>query len=96
MSRSYVVYLPEWHVLNIFSTADATVVCFGYMLVACYLLYSLKYGPIASANPWKRLRARVAHLFATPDRELRRDTIVTREAYDHSYLDQDPWCSSNG
>ncbi len=53
MPRRYAAYPPEWAVLNIFSTAGATVMAVGYMLTVVYLVWSLKYGKIAGPNPWR-------------------------------------------
>jgi cytochrome c oxidase subunit 1 len=44
--------VPEFQVLNVMSTAGATVLGVGYMLPLFYFFWSLKYGPKASANPW--------------------------------------------
>jgi len=40
-------------VLNVLSTAGATVLGVGYMLPLLYLAWSLKYGAIAGNNPWQ-------------------------------------------
>ncbi len=53
MPRRYAAYPPEWQALNVCSTAGATVMAAGYFLTAIYLLWSLKYGKIASSNPWR-------------------------------------------
>jgi cytochrome c oxidase subunit 1 len=52
MPRRYHAYVPEFQVLNVMSTAGATVLGVGYMLPLFYFFWSLKYGPKASANPW--------------------------------------------
>lgn len=53
MPRRYHSYPPEFQVLNVLSTAGASVLAIGYLLPAVYLLWSLKYGKIAGANPWQ-------------------------------------------
>ena len=53
MPRRYHAYPPEFQVLNVLSTAGASILAIGYMLPAMYLLWSLKYGEIAGANPWQ-------------------------------------------
>jgi len=40
-------------VLNVFSTAGATILGVGYLLPVLYLTWSLKYGEIAGNNPWQ-------------------------------------------
>jgi cytochrome c oxidase subunit I len=53
MPRRYHAYPPEWQVLNVLSTAGASVLAIGYLLPMIYLPWSLKYGKIAGANPWQ-------------------------------------------
>jgi cytochrome c oxidase subunit 1 len=52
MPRRYHAYPPEFQILNVLSTAGASILAIGYLLPAMYLLWSLKYGVIAGANPW--------------------------------------------
>jgi cytochrome c oxidase subunit 1 len=52
MPRRYWQYPPEFQVLNVFSSAGATILAVGYLLPVVYLAWSLKYGKIAGANPW--------------------------------------------
>jgi cytochrome c oxidase subunit 1 len=52
MPRRYHAYPPEFQVLNVLSTAGASILAIGYLLPAIYLLWSLKFGKIAGANPW--------------------------------------------
>ena len=53
MPRRYHAYPPEFQVLNVLSTAGASILAIGYLLPALYLLWSLKYGKIAGSNPWQ-------------------------------------------
>ena len=53
MPRRYHAYPPEFQVLNVLSTAGASILAVGYLLPATYLLWSLKYGKIAGPNPWR-------------------------------------------
>src|ERR1044071_4781047 len=52
MPRRYHVYADEFQVLNVLSSAGASILGVGYALVACYLTYSLFKGELAGANPW--------------------------------------------
>jgi cytochrome c oxidase subunit 1 len=52
MPRRYYHYPPEFQVLNVFSTAGASILGLGYLLPLAYLLWSLKYGAKAGPNPW--------------------------------------------
>ena len=44
---------PEFQVLNVLSTAGATVLGVGYLLPMVYFLWSMRYGKPAPDNPWK-------------------------------------------
>jgi cytochrome c oxidase subunit 1 len=50
--RRYHAYAPEFQVLNVMSTAGATVLGVGFLIPLIYLLWSLKYGKPAGNNPW--------------------------------------------
>jgi cytochrome c oxidase subunit 1 len=52
MPRRYHQYDPEFTVLNVMSTAGASILAVGYALPLVYFLWSLAYGPRAPANPW--------------------------------------------
>ena len=53
MPRRYHSYPPEFQVLNVLSSAGATILALGYLLPLGYLTWSLFYGERASANPWR-------------------------------------------
>jgi cytochrome c oxidase subunit 1 len=52
MPRRYQEYAPQFQVWNVLSTAGATILAVGYLLPLAYLAWSLRYGKIATANPW--------------------------------------------
>lgn len=52
MPRRYHVYPPEFQVLNVMSTAGATILAVGYLLPIIYLTWSMRYGKVAGPNPW--------------------------------------------
>ncbi len=52
MPRRYHVYPPEFQVLNVMSSAGATVLGVGYLIPLIYFIWSMRYGPHASENPW--------------------------------------------
>ena len=53
MPRRYHVYPPEFQALNVLSTAGASILAMGYVLPLIYLIWSLRYSPLAGMNPWK-------------------------------------------
>jgi cytochrome c oxidase subunit 1 len=52
MVRRYHQYSPEFQVLNVMSSAGASILAVGYILPLIYLLWSLLWGEKASSNPW--------------------------------------------
>ena len=52
MPRRYHEYPPEFQVLNVMSTAGASILAVGYLLPLAYLLLSLRLGVQAGPNPW--------------------------------------------
>ena len=53
MPRRYYEYPPEFQVLNVMSTAGASILAVGYVLPLAYLLLSLRRPPDAGPNPWR-------------------------------------------
>jgi cytochrome c oxidase subunit 1 len=53
MPRRYWEYPPEFQVLNVMSTAGASILAMGYLLPLVYLTLSLWLSPVAGDNPWK-------------------------------------------
>ncbi len=52
MPRRYHDYPPEFQLLNVLSSAGATILAAGYIFPMVYLTWSLWYGRRAPANPW--------------------------------------------
>ena len=52
MPRRYHNYPPEYQVLNVMSTAGASILALGYLLPMVYLAWSMRYGKVAGKNPW--------------------------------------------
>ncbi len=52
MPRRYHSYPADFQVLNVLSSAGASILSLGYLLPLAYLTWSLFYGKRASANPW--------------------------------------------
>ena len=53
MPRRYHEYPPEFQVLNVLSSAGASVLAVGYLLPFFYLAWSLRFGALAGPNPWR-------------------------------------------
>jgi cytochrome c oxidase subunit 1 len=52
MPRRYHEYAPEFQLLNVLSSAGASILAVGYVLPLLYLPWSLRFGARAAANPW--------------------------------------------
>jgi cytochrome c oxidase subunit I len=50
--RRYHAYAPEFQVLNVMSTAGASILGLGYVIPLVYFIWSLRYGKPAGDNPW--------------------------------------------
>jgi len=87
MPRRYAAYPPEWQVLNVFSTAGATVMAAGYFLTAIYLLWSLKYGKVAGANPWRAAGLEWQTTSPPIPQNFAVTPIVDYEAYNYEEID---------
>jgi cytochrome c oxidase subunit I len=83
MPRRYWAYPPEFQVLNVFSSAGATILAIGYLLPFVYLTWSLKYGEIAGANPWQAAGLEWTIQSPPPKENFAAPPIVDFEAYDY-------------
>ena len=83
MPRRYHAYAPEFQVLNVLSTAGATVLAVGYLLPMIYLVYSLKFGRKAGNNPWGAAGLEWATTSPPPKENFYETPVVTWDAYDY-------------
>ncbi len=86
MPRRYHVYPPEFQVLNVLSTAGASILGLGYLLPLLYLMWSLRYGPAAGDNPWRATGLEWETPSPPPTENFERTPIVTQEAYAYDEL----------
>ncbi len=52
MPRRYHSYLPDFQILNVLSSAGASLLALAYLMPVAYLLASLRSGRAAGDNPW--------------------------------------------
>jgi len=81
MPRRYHAYAPEFQVLNVMSTAGASILAVGYLLPLIYLIWSLRYGEIAPANPWGSTGLEWQTTSPPPTHNFEETPVVTEEAY---------------
>lgn len=90
MPRRYHAYPEEFQVLNVLSSAGATVLGLGYALPLVYLLWSLKAGRRAGANPWGAIGLEWEIPSPPPTENFLVTPVVTHEAYDYAYRGAGP------
>ena len=61
MNRRYWEYAPEFQVLNVMSSAGASILAVGYLLPLIYFLWSLRYAQDGGAEPVGRDRPGMGH-----------------------------------
>jgi cytochrome c oxidase subunit I len=83
MPRRYWSYPPEFQVLNVMSTAGASVLGVGYLLPLVYFIWSMRYGKFATANPWDATGLEWQTASPPPTFNFDVDPIVTEDAYDY-------------
>jgi cytochrome c oxidase subunit I len=86
MPRRYWQYPPEYQVLNVLSTAGATILAVGYLLPMVYLLWSLRYGKPAEDNPWKATGLEWTTTSPPPTFNFDETPVVTQEAYEYENM----------
>ncbi|HUJ38988.1 MAG TPA: cytochrome c oxidase subunit I [Candidatus Acidoferrales bacterium] len=81
MPRRYATYPAEFQVLNVMSSAGATILGVGYLIPLIYLIWSMRYGPIAPANPWRAKGLEWTTPSPPPTQNFDVTPVVTEEAY---------------
>ncbi|MFY9753217.1 MAG: cytochrome c oxidase subunit I [Candidatus Acidiferrales bacterium] len=84
MPRRYAVYPPEFQALNVMSSAGASVLAVGYAIPLIYLLWSLKYGPIAGPNPFGARGLEWETPSPPPTENFTDIPVVTEQAYNYA------------
>jgi cytochrome c oxidase subunit I len=86
--RRYHAYAPEFQVLNVMSTAGASILGLGYIIPLIYFLWSMKYGPKAGDNPWRATGLEWQTSSPPPTFNFEKTPIVTEEAYSYHTQNQ--------
>jgi cytochrome c oxidase subunit 1 len=87
MLRRTYTYPPEFQVLNVMSTAGASILAVGYLIPVIYLLWSLRYGQAASPNPWGATGLEWTISSPPPPHNFEKIPVVTEEAYAYSTME---------
>jgi cytochrome c oxidase subunit 1 len=81
MPRRYWAYPPEFQVLNVLSSAGASILGVGYILPMVYLAWSMRYGPAAGPNPWPATGLEWQTSSPPPADNFSVTPVVTEEPY---------------
>jgi cytochrome c oxidase subunit 1 len=84
MPRRYHAYPEEFQVLNVMSSAGASILAVGYLLPLFYLVWSLWYGKVAGPNPWRATGLEWTTPSPPPTENFPQTPVVTKEAYHYS------------
>ncbi len=81
MPRRYHSYPEEFQVLNVLSSAGASVLAVGFILPLIYFLWSLRYGEIAGDNPWGATGLEWETTSPPPTHNFHEVPVVTEDPY---------------
>ena len=81
MPRRYHFYPAEFQVLNVMSSAGASILGVGYLIPMLYFIWSLRYGAPAGPNPWSAKGLEWQTPSPPPTENFTNTPVVTEEAY---------------
>jgi cytochrome c oxidase subunit 1 len=87
MPRRYHVYPEEFQVLNVMSSAGASILAAGYFFPLTYLIWSLRYGPRAPDNPFGHTGLEWKTPSPPPTENFYETPLVNEEAY--NFVEED-------
>jgi cytochrome c oxidase subunit 1 len=91
MPRRYWDYsaAPEFQILNVLSTAGASVLAVGYLLPMIYFVWSMRYGKPAPDNPWSAAGLEWMIPSPPPTFNFDEQPVVTWEAYNYDEIKEE-------
>jgi len=84
MPRRYWSYPPEFQVLNVLSTAGASILGVGYMLPLFYFIWSMRYGRKSGDNPWGAVGLEWDTTSPPPTENFYTMPVVTQGPYEYN------------
>jgi cytochrome c oxidase subunit 1 len=86
MPRRYATYPAEFQVLNVMSSAGASILGIAYLIPLVYLIWSMRYGKIAGPNPWNATGLEWQTASPPITENFEETPVVTQEAYDYVHM----------
>jgi len=83
MPRRYHAYPEEFQVLNVMSSAGASILGVGYLIPMVYFAWSMRYGKIATSNPFEATGLEWTVSSPPPTHNFEKTPVVTHEPYDY-------------
>jgi cytochrome c oxidase subunit 1 len=87
MPRRYGIYPAEFQVLNVMSSAGASILAIGYVIPLIYFYWSWNYGPPAGPNPWGATGLEWTTASPPPTENFDHIPVVTEDAYNYPTAD---------
>ncbi len=83
MPRRYHAYPEEFQLLNVLSSAGASILGLGYLMPMAYLAWSLRYGRVVGSNPWGAVGLEWTIQSPPPTENFAEVPTVTWDAYEY-------------
>ena len=84
MPRRYHAYPPEFQVLNVMSSAGASILGVGYLIPMVYLAWSMRYGKVASNNPFQSTGLEWRTTSPPPTENFAETPTIDEDVYDYA------------
>ncbi len=84
MPRRYYSYPERFWALNVASTAGASLLAFGFLIILVYLLISLKHGRLSGPNPWNSRGYEWETLSPPPVENFLENPVFRRAPHDYT------------
>jgi len=83
MPRRYYAYPGRFWPLNVASTAGASVLAGGLVLILVYILIAMRWGPVASQNPWRSRGYEWMSATPPPPENFEETPVITRGPHEY-------------
>jgi len=91
MPRRYHYYVDEFQVLNVMSSAGASILGVGYLIPMVYFAWSMRYGKISAPNPWPATGLEWRTSSPPPTENFRETPAIDQEVYDYTVPPKEPF-----